>query len=834
MRTIRTLLSLGMLHAALHGTAQSPNAFSYQAVARDQVTGNVLAGFATTGEFALRNALPLGTVIFAEHHAILTDDRGLFTVQIGTGTPLVGNFDAIDWRNGPFYLEVSLDLSGTGTFTSMGTQQLLSVPFALHAQSSSDVPQGTETGQIAHWDGTTWVVDSGLYVHQRRFGIGDSQPEAPLGITASPSGRIAAIKLRGDLPPLTRSYSISGAGANGNALGFNEVVNDSTRSRLVIQEGTGHLGIGSDDPPAPLSIESREVLKTYFQTGDIPTQNDFAFTSDSIGFGIGQGLPNALSSRLFIDRSSQGNVGIGTTTPAERFHVHAVHNGHSVGMRVSNGAVTTNNGWVLGHLHDEVTPVRSGAFTLSEAPGSGGGSGGTRLTVLPGGNLGVNEVMPFATLHVTKPTSDPTEPVSLSENTGIAMFGPLEQHLVLDSRGIQSRILLAGGTSLTGSAGNLSLQPLGGKVIVHNNATEESRKFIIADNGNVGIGTPMPDAPLHVVSRDHLITRFETGDIPTQDDMRITTQNGTGFSIDDATSGTSLSRIFIQPQSGNVGVNTVEPSEKLHVNGAIVIGNSEQSDPPNGTIRWNGTDLEGRKDGAWSSLTAGAIEHWQVAPAGGIEFSPPTGGSKVSVGLPAPSSTVRIDSWAAITERSTGALIRNTTTTTSTDPADHRVGLEIANSGIWGGAPDSKDIGLYVSEVSGQSGASSNLAAVLNGNVVIGNVQEAVQEVGHDGRNVLVLQNGAAPSTASGSGSGLPDGGIQLYSASNAMGASTFHVMNGDGTVIKLSRAPDMTAPDNTPLGPGVDPATAALIENMRTRINELEAILKSIGFVAP
>ena len=30
------------------------------------------------------------------------------------------------------------------------------------------------------------------------------------------------------------------------------------------------------------------------------------------------------------------------------------------------------------------------------------------------------------------------------------------------------------------------------------------------------------------------------------------------------------------------------------------------------------------------------------------------------------------------------------------------------------------------------------------------------------------------------------------------------------------------------------DPTTAALIENMRTRINELETILKSLGLLAP
>jgi hypothetical protein len=47
----------------------------------------------------------------------------------------------------------------------------------------------------------------------------------------------------------------------------------------------------------------------------------------------------------------------------------------------------------------------------------------------------------------------------------------------------------------------------------------------------------------------------------------------------------------------------IDPVEKLDVAGAIKLGNTSGTN--NGTIRWNGTDFEGRKGGSWYSLTTG-------------------------------------------------------------------------------------------------------------------------------------------------------------------------------------------------------------------------------------
>ncbi len=55
--------------------------------------------------------------------------------------------------------------------------------------------------------------------------------------------------------------------------------------------------------------------------------------------------------------------------------------------------------------------------------------------------------------------------------------------------------------------------------------------------------------------------------------------------------------------AGNVGLGTAAPVERLDVNGAIHIGMAAGTS--DGTIRWNGSDFEGRKAGAWVSMTGG-------------------------------------------------------------------------------------------------------------------------------------------------------------------------------------------------------------------------------------
>ena len=201
---------------------------------------------------------------------------------------------------------------------------------------------------------------------------------------------------------------------------------------------------------------------------------------------------------------------------------------------------------------------------------------------------------------------------------------------------------------------------------------------------------------------------------------------------------------------------------------------------------------------------------------------------RVGIGTDTPTSTLHVLDEAAVTGDDAGVSITNASTTSGSGT---RVGLKLATSGQWSTSDQAKNIGLLVSS-SGASQANANLAAVLNGNVVVGSVLNGMKEVGTSGQNVLAIQNGAAPTDAIGSGNGQSDGGVQLYVTSDATGVSTLHIMDGSGHVVELHLQNPLSAPDNTTLNPLYDASTAAVIENMRTRINELEARMRALGLL--
>jgi len=123
--------------------AQAPQKFNYQAVARNS-GGTVVANQAVGVKISLRQSTANGTVVYSETHAVTTSNIGLMNFAIGAGTVVTGNFSTIDWGAGPYFVEIGMDVSGGTTYTTMGTQQLLSVPYALYAASGNQGPAGPQ------------------------------------------------------------------------------------------------------------------------------------------------------------------------------------------------------------------------------------------------------------------------------------------------------------------------------------------------------------------------------------------------------------------------------------------------------------------------------------------------------------------------------------------------------------------------------------------------------------------------------------------------------------------------------------------------------------------
>ena len=120
----KLITSILLLVIGLATFAQTPTTFNYQAVLRD-ATGNVLANKEVEIEVNLLKDTTSNLSVFTEKHVVNTNEFGLVNLQIGSLN--TSDMQAINWTDGPFFIQISVDE------TIMGTSQLLSVPFALHA-----------------------------------------------------------------------------------------------------------------------------------------------------------------------------------------------------------------------------------------------------------------------------------------------------------------------------------------------------------------------------------------------------------------------------------------------------------------------------------------------------------------------------------------------------------------------------------------------------------------------------------------------------------------------------------------------------------------------------
>ena len=114
---------------------QPPQTFNYQAVVRNNL-GNVLPNHAVSLRISILENNFSGNSLYTETFSTTTNQFGLITLDIGTGTVVLGTFTTINWAVGKKWLQVEIDIDGGNNFILMGTTQFLSVPYALYAAKS--------------------------------------------------------------------------------------------------------------------------------------------------------------------------------------------------------------------------------------------------------------------------------------------------------------------------------------------------------------------------------------------------------------------------------------------------------------------------------------------------------------------------------------------------------------------------------------------------------------------------------------------------------------------------------------------------------------------------
>jgi hypothetical protein len=118
---------------------QGPQGFNYQGVARDN-KGVLLASKSLSLRISILDKTASGGVLYSETFSPTTNQFGLFSIAIGTGSVVSGTFANIDWGTNDKYLKVEMDASGGSNYSVMGTTQLLAVPYAMYAGKSGSVP----------------------------------------------------------------------------------------------------------------------------------------------------------------------------------------------------------------------------------------------------------------------------------------------------------------------------------------------------------------------------------------------------------------------------------------------------------------------------------------------------------------------------------------------------------------------------------------------------------------------------------------------------------------------------------------------------------------------
>ncbi len=281
----------------------------------------------------------------------------------------------------------------------------------------------------------------------------------------------------------------------------------------------------------------------------------------------------SLIDALYVD--SMGNVGIGTTNPIEKLHVKSQRNNYDTRLILEGDKLNNSDAFMF--FYDKSTPKwHIGWFRLDDTFSITESEIAERLTIKPGGNVGIGTTKPEAKLDIEiisdHPGGDP-----LGSNIWFRIKGiyrgmpdaePGKMWIQYGSQGAPLIVL-----EDYDDPPRIQFQQVGTGTEADpqyyswiGHAKGESNDMAIM-GGKIGIGKTNPEAKLDIVYGGDgsdgikIVGDSNDGGVCISTDMYIGQVQGI------ASDKLSAGILALNPNGGNIGIGTKNPSYKLHVAG---------------------------------------------------------------------------------------------------------------------------------------------------------------------------------------------------------------------------------------------------------------------------